>query len=886
MSRFVRRMAWRETRGSRRRLLLLTGAVAVGVAALVAVNSFAANLRESVTQQAQTLLGADLSISSRRAFSPRVAALLDTLVAPDPARGRAPGRKATVVSFAAMGYVNRTEGVRLVQVAAVEPGYPFYGTIRTDPDGAWSELQEGGRVLVDPSLLTALDAGIGDTLALGESRFVIWATVLSQPGNVAVAASFSPRIFISAADVAATGLLRFGSRVEYEAFLKLADPDRATAISEKYRPILRPERTRIRSVEENRSDLTEALTQLSDYLGLVALIALLLGGMGVASAVHVFIRQKLDTIAVLRCLGAGTRQLFAIYLVQALAMGALGSLIGAGLGGALQQVLPLVLADLLPVDVRVRLDPGAVALGVGVGIWVAAVFALLPLLGIRRVSPLVTLRRDVEPLRRRRDPARLLAALALAGSIGALAVLQAGGLREGAGFAAGTGAAVLLLWLASLGLIRGVRRWFPSRWPYVWRQGLANLYRPANQTVTVVLSLGFGTFLLSTLFLVQHNLLRDLRVWGEGGQPNLGFIDIQPDQREGVLELLRAQGISSPEAVPMIPMRISSVKGEPVVLGPPGGSGAADGDGAADRVDGAEGAADGPRDDSDADDFRDDSDARPGWAFRHEYRSTYRDTVVDSETLVEGEWWDGPMPSAAGPVDVSLELDIARELDVTVGDEIVWDVQGLRVASRVANLRRVDWARFEPNFFAVFRGGVLDQAPQFFVTLVRVEDPATRGLLQRRTAERYPNVSSLDLSSLQMLLDDILSRVALAVRFMAGFSLATGAVVLVGAIATTRFQRVREAVLLKTLGATRRQVLRVFFAEYAALGLLSAGIAVALSAAAGWVLSRFVFETSYALPYGALAALLGAIVLLTVGIGLGNSLDILRRTPLDVLRSD
>jgi putative ABC transport system permease protein len=880
MSRFVRRMAWRETRGSRRRLLLLTGAVAVGVAALVAVNSFAANLRESVTQQAQTLLGADLSISSRQPFTPRVTALLDTLVVSDPADGRAPGRKATVVGFAAMGYVNRTEGVRLVQVAAVEPGYPFYGTIRTDPDGAWSELQEGGRVLVDPSLLTALDAGIGDTLTLGESRFVISASVLSQPGNVALAASFSPRIFIAAADLAATELLRFGSRVEYEAFLELADPDRATAISEKYRPILRPERTRIRSVEENRSDLTEALTQLSDYLGLVALIALLLGGMGVASAVHVFIRQKLDTIAVLRCLGAGTRQLFAIYLLQALAMGALGSLIGAGLGGALQQVLPLVLADLLPVDVQVRLDPGAVALGVGVGIWVAAVFALLPLLGIRRVSPLVTLRRDVEPLRRRRDPARLLAALALAGSIGALAVLQAGGLREGAGFAAGTGAAVLLLWLASLGLIRGVRRWFPSRWPYVWRQGLANLYRPANQTVTVVLSLGFGAFLLSTLFLVQHNLLRDLRVWGEGGQPNLGFIDIQLDQREGMLELLRAEGIASPEAVPMIPMRISSVKGEPVVLGPPGGSGAADADGAGD------GAADDPREDLDAADPGGDPDARPRWAFRHEYRSTYRDTLVDSETLVEGAWWDGPMPSAAGPVDVSLELDIARELDVTVGDEIVWDVQGVRVASRVANLRTVDWARFEPNFFAVFRGGVLDQAPQFFVTLVRVEDPATRGQLQRRTAERYPNVSSLDLSSLQKLLDDILGRVALAVRFMAGFSLATGAVVLVGAIATTRFQRVREAVLLKTLGATRRQVLRVFFAEYAALGFLSAGMAVLLSGAAGWVLSRFVFETSFALPYPALAALLGGIVLLTVGIGLGNSLDILRRTPLDVLRSD
>ena len=870
MDPFVRRMAWRETRGSRRRLLLLTGAIAAGVAALVAVNSFAANLRGSVTRQAQALFGADLSISSRREFTPRVQALLDTLVAPDPARGLGPGRKARVVSFSGMAYVPRTEGVRLVQVAAVEPGYPFYGEIRTDPPGAWSQLQKGDRVLVDPSLLTALGARRGDTLALGKSRFVISATVLNQPGSIAVAASFSPRIFIAAADLPATGLLRFGSRVGYETFVELADPDRATAISKEYRPILRPERAGIRSVEENRSDLTEGLTQLSNYLGLVGLIALLLGGMGVASAVHVFIRQKLDTIAVLRCLGAETSRLFTIYLVQALAMGALGSLIGAGLGGALQRVLPLLLADLLPIDVQVRLDPGAVALGVGLGIWASAVFALMPLLGIRRVSPLMTLRRDVEPPRRRRDPARLLAALVLAGSVAALAVLQAGGLRDGLGFTAGIGVAVLFLWLASLGLIRGVRRWFPSRWPYVWRQGLANLYRPANQTVTVVLSLGFGAFLLSTLFLVQHNLLRDLRMDGPGERPNLAFIDIQPDQREGVLEELRAEGFSSFEAAPMVPMRISSVKGTPVVLRQPDETGSTEADEAA---------------------------ARPGWALRHEYRSTYRDTLAGSETLVEGTWWDGPMPAGReakedplpagnGPVDVSLELDIAGELGVTIGDEIVWDVQGIRITSRVANLRKVDWARFEPNFFAVFRGGVLDRAPQFFVTMVRVDDPATRGTLQRRMAERYPNVTSIDLSSIQRVLEDILGRVALAVRFMAGFSLATGTVVLVGAIATTRFQRVREAALLKTLGATSRQVLRIFFAEYLALGLLSAGMAVVLASGAGWLLSRFLFETSYALPYAALAALLGATVVLTVGIGLGNSLDILRRTPLDVLRND
>lgn len=318
----------------------------------------------------------------------------------------------------------------------------------------------------------------------------------------------------------------------------------------------------------------------------------------------------------------------------------------------------------------------------------------------------------------------------------------------------------------------------------------------------------------------------------------------------------------------MIPMRISFVNGEPVVLSAARESG--------------EGDADVPGDDFAADE----NPARPGWAFRHEYRSTYRDTLVDSETVVEGTWWNGPKPTPDGTVDVSLSVDVARELGVTVGDEIVWDVQGARITSRVANLREVDWVRFEPNFFAVFRGGVLERAPRFYVSLVRVEDPSVRGVLQRKAAERYPNVTSLDLSSLQALLDDILSRVALAVRFMAGFSLATGAVVLVGAIATTRFQRIREAVLLKTLGATRRQVLRVFLAEYAALGLLSGGMAVALSSVAGWVLSRFVFETSFALPYRALAALLATIVLLTVGIGLGNSLGILRRTPLDALRND
>ena len=294
-------------------------------------------------------------------------------------------------------------------------------------------------------------------------------------------------------------------------------------------------------------------------------MALLLGGLGVASAVHVFIRQKLDVIAVLRCLGATTPEVFAVYLLQAVAMGGIGSILGAAIGIGIQQLMPLLFLDLLPVDVRVLPAPRAIFIGIGLGFWVSAIFAMLPLLGIRHISPLMTLRRDYEAPRRKRDPVRIVAALLLATSVVLLSAVQVRDLQQGAIFAASAGAVLFGLWLAALALIRGVRRWFPRRWPYLVRQGLANLYRPANQTVTVVLSLGFGAFLLSTLFLVQHNLLREFRIEGAGGtRPNLMFFEIQPDQAAGVAQIMADAGFPGQTPVPIVPMRIRSVKGVPV----------------------------------------------------------------------------------------------------------------------------------------------------------------------------------------------------------------------------------------------------------------------------------------------------------------------------------
>jgi putative ABC transport system permease protein len=416
--------------------------------------------------------------------------------------------------------------------------------------------------------------------------------------------------------------------------------------------------------------------------------------------------------------------------------------------------------------------------------------------------------------------------------------------------------AVLALWLCAFLLVRGLRRFFPRRLPYLYRQGLSNLYRPANQTLMVVLALGFGALLLSTLLLVQYNLLRDLRVDRGFPRPNVVFFDVQPDQREDVIGRVTAEGPLAAPVVPIIPMRLLSLKGRPA---------------------------------SELLAIEDETLRPERWALRREYRSSTRDAPASSERIVEGAWWrEGEWKGRAddATVPVALEASLARELRVGIGDGIVWDVQGVPVASRVAVLREVQWARFEPNFFVVFPEGPLDAAPRSYVLLSRVDDPAGRARLQRSVVEAHPNVSSLDLTQVQRAIEGVLDKVVLAVRFVALFSLAAGAVVLAGAVAASRAQRVREGALLRTLGARRSQLLRILLTEYAVLGALAAGAAILLSTLAGWALVRFVFGGVFALPGPALLALLLGVLVLTIAVALAGSTEVWRRPPLEVLRSE
>ncbi len=840
----VLRMAWRESRSSRRRLLLFGAAVSIGVATLVALASFTANLQEAVHRQARELLGADYMLSSARPFSPPIEALLDSL-------RRAGAVVARRTELNSMAYVRNREATRLVDVRGVGGGFPFYGRAGTSPPDRWGMLETSRVALVDTSLLVQLGAQVGDTLVLGRESFPIAAVASDVPGGIE---GFVPRVYVPVGSVASTGLVVFGSRVTYQALLKLDGERTARRIDGTHKTLFERERVRSLTAGDAESRLSDSLHQLSTYLQFVGLIALLLGGIGVASGIGAFVAGKLDVIAVLRCLGASRPLVFAIYLVQAAALGLVASVAGAALGIAVQLLLPRLLAGVLPLDVTTTIEPGAIGTGLAIGLAVSLLFALRPLLEVRLVSPLQALRRSFEDAAPPRDPLRLAALGAVAIAVFALAMGQAERPRVGVGFAVAIGVAVGTLALAARLAILLARRAArlgagSARWPYVVRQGIANLHRPRNQTRAVVIALGFGVALLATLYLVEANLLGQVKfsILATEGRPNLALLDVQQDQEPGVAALIRGSGHPLLQQVPMVPMRIAGINGRTV-----------------DQI------LHGP------------ASRAHGWPLRREYRSTYRDTATASERIVSGAWWHGA--GAGPPYPVSLSTDIAQELHVSLGDRIDWTVQGATVPTRVVALREVDWERLEPNFFAVFSSAALAAAPHTTVDLTRVDDAAARARLIREVAVRYPNVTSVDVALIEATVHRVLARVSLAIRFMAFFALAAGTLVLLGAVAAGRLERIREGALLKTLGATRRQLSRILLSEYLALGLLAGAVGIGLAAGLAWASMHFVFDLPFTLPALPLLGVLAGTAAVVGAIGLGASREVFAKTAMEVLR--
>jgi putative ABC transport system permease protein len=843
--------------------------ISLGAAALVAIDSFADNVKRSVREQSRAVVGGDLTFRSPRPYTPAQQAILDTIAQQSKAE------YARVVTFPSMAFVPRTGATRLSQIRAVSANYPFYGEITTSPSGEWQHLKDGANALVDPSLLVTLNARLGDTLALGYGRFKIIGTLKSVPGTPGVAEIIGPRVFIPERFVAETQLLVFGSTAQYGTIARLPDGLDAGNVIKPFRKSLAKAQLRVLTVNESEDQATRSINQLSRFIGIVGLIALLLGGVGVASGVRAYVARKIDTVAILRCLGASSGDVLAMYVAQAAAMGLVGAVAGAALGVAVQFGLPRVFKDFLPLDVKVYLEPQAIITGVIIGGWIALIFALRPLLALRNVSPLQTLRRDAdsEVLRMRwNDWPRIAVNAALVLSVVAIGVMRAANVKQGLWISVATGGAILILSLGAAFLSYIARKTLRSGWRYEVRQGVANLYRPANQTRSVTLSLGFGAFLITTLYLVQTNLLQQFNVSMDASSANLVFFDVQEDQRVAIDSLIRAGGHRVLQTAPVVTMRIASINGKSV-------------DSIAADTTGKPAARGGRNQESGNAEGRDGGRQRPSWALRREYRSTYRDSVANSEKIVKGKWFSrASLTTHNDTGEVSIAQDIAEELKIKLGDIITWDVQGVQVPSRVTSLREVTWTRFQPNFFAVFSPPTLENAPKQFVLLSSVKDAQTVARLQRDVVSRFPNVSSLDLSVIKDAVERIAYKVSTAIRFMALFSLGMGIPVLFSAVAATRRDRIREGVLLKTLGATRSQIVRILLAEYSLLGVLGSLTGMLLAIGGGWALTHFVFEAPFKPALGAAVVIAAAMLALTITIGLLAGRDVFRETPMTALR--
>ena len=848
---YLLKLAWRDGRASRGRLALTALAVVAGVAALAATGSLAKNIRLAIDREARSLLGADLVVESRSAPDASTESYLRTFG----------GEQAREIAFASMLAVPDAKGgvarTRLITVRAADSAYPFYGDLVASPPGARTALTGGDSVLVEETLMKQFGLAAGDTVRLGRKDFRVAGALLKLPGESAAVAMLSPRVLVNRAGLEGTGLLGPGALVRYRTHFKFPEGTDVEALATRERDTLRALRLNADTVAERKRELGKAMENVGAFLSLTGLVALLLGAIGVATAMHALVQRKLATVAVLRCLGAGAGLGLGVFMAQGLAVGLAGSVVGALVGAGLQAALGGLVQDFMPMAAGgFTVQWGEVAQAGAIGIALSGLCTLVPLLSVRRVPPLAVLR-AVEPASGPRDGLRWAAGVVLAGLVLGLTVALAGGWRNGLGFAGGLAGAAGALALVALVLGRGVRglgrKGALRGLPFPIRQGLANLHRPGNHTVRLVLALGLGAFLLLTLAFTRGALLSQLRVAGTNDRPNLLFFDVQDDQVDDLKDKLAALGAPALAEAPIVTMRLAKIKGRAV-----------------------------------EDVLKDPTAGVPGWTLRREYRSSYRSEPAATETVVAGEWVSTyPATGASGEVvPVSVEEGLAKDLKIGLGDELDWDVQGVPVRTRIASLRKVEWQRMSPNFFVLFPAGVLEGAPKFYVLAARAAEADLNARVQREVVATFGNVSVLDLGLVIESLDTVFGKAELAVRFIALFTLATGVVVLAGALAAGRGQRVKEAVLLRTLGASARQVRTALVTELAALGLLAGAAGAGLALGGGAVVAWRVFGVAPVLPWEAVAITVSAVVTLTVTTGIVANRGVLGRPPLEVLRAE
>lgn len=850
------RIAWRELRAARTRFLFVILAVAVGVGSLTGVRGFSHSFRRMLLREARTLMAGDLTVRVFALPSPEQQTALEDLA-------RQGVRRTWITETVTMASSAATPNPLLISVKAVDPGaYPFYGVVKLNPPRPLREALSSGTVVVSDDLLVRLGVQTGDTLRIGGQDFRIAGAMVSEPDRMTGSLNVGPRVMITREGLERTGLIGPGSRASERYLFQL--PATGGPGLEQARAMLKlafPEAT-IADYQETHPIITRGLDRSTTFLSLIGLIALVIGAMGVGSAMHGHLQQKLDSIAVMKCIGARSAQVIRIYTAQTLMLGLSGGVLGAVIGVAVASAFPGMIAKYFSVDASSVWDAWPAVQGVGIACLITLLFTLPPLLSIRTIRPAEIFRRGMVAVERASGRPRLdswrrpsasffVRGAILLGTGIVAATLTEGTLRDafrtGAVFAIALAIALALLALAAwlfLRILRVLLRHAPKSLPGNLRHGIANLYRPGNQAQAAVVALGVGVMFTLTVFLVQQALVEQIRGSAPPGMPNVFLLDIPGPQRQAVSDLITSQpGVkTAPDVAFSVAARITAIDGTPIEqlgLG----------------------------------------DA--GRRFLRTRSVTEMELKPPETQILAGAWW---RPGDRDPQVCATE-ETSKILNLRAGTTIDWNIWNHATRTRVACIQRTESIRMSARFEFIFSPGQLAGMPAVFFGSARVRPPDVAGL-QRVVYERFPTVTVVNVADVMQIVEDVVQRIAMVIRFISAFTILAGAVMVASSIAGTRFRRMREVVILKTLGATRRRIAWIFSVEFLALGAVAGLMGSLLAAAFAALVMKRLLEIEFHpdLRAHTLTVLIAAGV--AAGAGWAASFRVLGRKPLEILRDE
>ncbi len=815
--RLTLRLARRELRGGFSGLGVFVACVVLGVGAIAGIGSLAASIGAGIAGNARELLGGDAE--ARLAYRPASPAEREFLTHS--------GQLSEIAALRAMARSPDDERRSLIELKAVDAAYPLYGKVALAPPqdlgAALGASPDGFGAVVDPALLGRLDVKIGGRIKIGGANFTARGAIEREPDAAASGLIFGPRVMISAAALAATGLIQPGALVNYRYRLRL--PEGTAAAWVKRANATFPEAGwELRTANQASPNLRRLIGRAAQFLSLVGLATLLVGGVGIANAVRGHILAKTQTIATLKSLGALSGLIFAIYLCEIAGIALFAILVAVAIGALTPFVIAPLMGHLIPVPARLAVYPRPLALAALYGVLTTLAFSLLPLGAIGAIRPGALFRDTVDPARRHPSWAVLGASGILALLLAGVALAAAQDRRLTLWFVAGAVAAFAVFWGAGAGLKGGARRLRRLRRP-VLRLAIANLHRPGAPTAQIVLALGIGLTVLVTVALVEGNLQRQIGERLPAAAPAFFFIDIQPAQLAGFTRIVRDLPGAHMESVPMMRGRITRLNGVPVERAP----------------------------------------VRPEarWALRSDRGLTYSAILPQGSQLAEGTWWPADYH---GPPLISFDAALAHGMGLKIGDTLSVNLLGREITARIANLRNIDWERLGINFTIVFAPGTLEHAPQTELAAVYLP-PAEEEMLARRVTEEFPNISAIHVREALAAVGRVVGLIGGAVRITALLTLAAGALVLGGAIAAGQRRRIYDAVVLKVLGATRATVLAAYAVEHGLLGLGSGIAAGALGTLAAYLVVAHVMDFTWVFLPGPVLGTVGIAVVATLVLG-------------------